>query len=158
MFLCNTPSLNLIFRDKYVALTPILRGTYELTLSSVTRVISRQLLAHIAREFPSREASRAANLERNLRDLVGQLVETVAFVELANLLRDHGEEIIGSDQGRGEADLSTSPTLIPMNWWKWILCRRDLTTTEKIVALAIKELAGTASAIPSSRPLPPIQV
>jgi hypothetical protein len=90
------------------------------------------------------QQSRASNLERDLRDAIRNLVEKTAFIELAHLLREHGEEIVGATPAQGAAELSTSPLPIPLNWWKWILRRRDLSVHEKIVALSIKanEIGG----------------
>lgn len=84
------------------------------------------------------QQSRVSNLERDLRDSIHQLIEKSAFVELAHILRDHGEEIVGATPGQGAAELSTSPIEIPSNWWKWIYRRRDLTNNEKLVAMVIK--------------------
>jgi hypothetical protein len=84
------------------------------------------------------QQSRASNSERDLRDSIHNLVEKTAFIELAHILRDHGEEIVGATPGRGAPELSTSPIEIPSNWWKWIYRRRDLTNNEKLVAMVIK--------------------
>jgi Helix-turn-helix domain len=84
----------------------------------------------------------ASNLEKELRELIARLVENVAFIELANILRDHGEEIVGSHQDGGTAEMSASPNLVPMNWWHWILQRKDLTPSDRLVAIAIKSFSN----------------
>ena len=57
--------------------------------------------------------SRASNLERDLRDVIGNLIETVAFIELANILRNYGEEIVCAVHDRGFAGSSALPALAP---------------------------------------------
>lgn len=65
--------------------------------------------------------------EKKLRELIHTLVSNAAQGEAARILR-------GS-----RAKLPTpQPMLIPINWWKWIIRRSDLTTAEKMVALTIK--------------------
>ena len=47
-------------------------------------------------EFYVQRLGRASHLERDLRDVARELVATLAMVDLADLLRNHGEEIIAS--------------------------------------------------------------
>lgn len=48
-------------------------------------------------EFYIQRLDRASHLERNLRDVARELVGTLAMVEFADFLRNHGEEIIATN-------------------------------------------------------------
>jgi hypothetical protein len=58
--------------------------------------------------------NQASNLERNLRDITRELIETVAFIELANILREHGEEIVGGSHGPRSVALAAFPKAGPV--------------------------------------------
>ena len=47
-------------------------------------------------DYYLKRLDQAARLERDLRDIARNLVDTLAGVELAAFLRDYGEEIIGA--------------------------------------------------------------
>jgi hypothetical protein len=63
-------------------------------------------------DFQLSRLNRASHLERELSDLTHQLLENLAFAELANILRGYGESIVSA----------TGPGLIavPRNPWHWV--------------------------------------
>ena len=86
--------------------------------------------------------NRAANLERDLRDLVQELCENLVFIELACLLRNNGREVRTLEMRQGAADLSTSPTMVPPDGYHWICDRRDLSHCEWSVLISIKRFCN----------------
>jgi hypothetical protein len=82
--------------------------------------------------------NRAANLERDLRDLAQELCENLVFIELACLLRNNGQNVRSLEKGQGVVDLSLSPTYVPPNGWYWIWQRNDLDFFEKGILQNIK--------------------
>jgi len=97
-------------------------------------------------DFLLAKHNRCANLERDLRDLVLNLAENIALVELANILRD------GPIQGGEVANLSTSPTnKVPPYGWHWIGRRRDLKSHEVFVLTAIKNFCPKDSNVTQAK-------
>lgn len=106
---------------------------------------SRQTLA----EFYLKRLNRVANLERQFRDLAREIVENLAHVELADLLRDHGEEIVGHPTeelkltaATAQAQLSIPPkavgaTAAPRTLYRWIWKDPSLSKAQKSILQVI---------------------
>jgi hypothetical protein len=92
-------------------------------------------------DFLLAKHSRASTIEKDLRELIWRLGENIAYVELANLLR----EFERLKQGRGATELATSPQrmILPPNGWHWILDRNDLSHIELSTLLGIKSLSNS---------------
>lgn len=63
-------------------------------------------------DFLLSRLNRTANLKRDLADLLNRLVDSAAQAELARLLRDHGEEIVGFDAWRESTPHPSQPAKI----------------------------------------------
>jgi hypothetical protein len=87
-------------------------------------------------EFFLARLNRAANLEREFRELSRRLVENAAFVELAELLRDHGEEIVANPPEErllnGAAPKRVQGSL-PANPWFWFWQDRSFSRAEGVL-------------------------
>ena len=82
--------------------------------------------------------NRAANLEQQLCELAQELFENLVYIELACLLRNNGRDVRSLEKGRGAAELSTSPNLLPPRGWHWTGDRDDLTKNELWTLVGIK--------------------
>jgi hypothetical protein len=117
----------------------MLSGDYEQNLAFLMSC-SRTSLA----DFLLAKQNRAANVEKNICDLMGQLSESLVLIELACSLRSDGENVRNAENARGAADLAQSPTgsYPPPYGWHWILNRGDLTLYEKLVLLGLKRFCN----------------
>jgi hypothetical protein len=78
--------------------------------------------------------NKAANLEKEIRELGRELVQCFVFIELAAFLRAQPRK----DGGLEYPVVTTPLNAFPVTWWKWIIRRRDLSSKEKLLALTIK--------------------
>lgn len=93
-------------------------------------------------DFLLAKQNRAANLEKQLCELSGELSENLVLIELANLIRSPQSKICSITKGQGAAELSTSPKPYSPNFWRFAGHRRDLSKNEKMTFLGIKALCN----------------
>jgi hypothetical protein len=73
----------------------------EIMAATATKKDLVHFLVHCSRKtllsFLLARQNHAANLERTIRDVLKALADDLAFIEMANIIREHGEELVGSE-------------------------------------------------------------
>jgi DNA-binding transcriptional ArsR family regulator len=89
---------------------------------------SKATLGH----FLLKQHSEAANLKKEFREVGTLLVESLGVLNLVNLLREHGEELLGTSTIPKEAELADSSELQHRNF-RWIYRDPEIKAREKLV-------------------------